>query len=179
VGSRFVYAVRFHEAPDGASPSAIWPMLILFYILYAGSLRHRVEIKAGIHSYATVEVLSMVFYYVLFFWPHQIVILDQLNKSKFVATTFIDGRNRATILASLALVFFRPGIAARRQNCSMFLSPKLDGARATGIVTDSRLFCSYPKSIDLPVRSLCGTAYHSVHRLLFMRERPSLSRKDN
>jgi hypothetical protein len=109
--------IWFYEAPDGASPSVIWPVLILFYILFARSLRRPVEIKAGIRSYATVELLFMVFYYVLFFWPYQMAVLGQLNlyKSKFLMATFVDESNRAIILASLALVSFLAGIDTRRE----------------------------------------------------------------
>jgi hypothetical protein len=107
----------FYVAPDGASPSVIWSVLILFYILFARSLRRPVEIRGGIRSYATVEVLFMVFYYVLFFWPYQMAVLGQLDlsKSKFVAATFVDESNRAIILASLALVTFLAGINTRRK----------------------------------------------------------------
>jgi hypothetical protein len=109
--------VWFYVVPDGASPSVIWPVLILFYILFARSLRRPVEIKAGIRSYATVEVLFMVFYYVLFFWSYQMAVLGQLDlyKSKFVAATFIHESNRAIILASLGLVSFLAGIDTRRK----------------------------------------------------------------
>jgi O-antigen polysaccharide polymerase Wzy len=109
--------VWLYVAPDGASPSVIWPVLILFYILFARSLRRPVEIKAGIRSYATLEILFMVFYYVLFFWPYQMAVLGQLNlyNSKFVAATFVDESNRAIIFASLALVSFLAGIDTRRK----------------------------------------------------------------
>jgi hypothetical protein len=120
--------VWFYEAPDGPSPSVIWPVLISFYILLARSLRRPVEIKAGIRSYATVEVLFMVIYYGLFFSPYQMVVLGQLNlyKSKFLTATFVGESNRAIILASLALVSFLAALAlGGKKSCSRLPCPRL------------------------------------------------------
>ena len=102
----------FYLVPDGASPLVLWPALVLFYIYFLLAIRRPIRIHSAIPTFVTIEVLFLIFYYILFLFPYQLHLLGlaDLSRSAFVSRTFVEESNRAVIAAALGLIAFCLGI---------------------------------------------------------------------
>jgi len=103
--------IGFLFVPKGASAFVIWPCLIVFYICFIGAIRSSLVVTKGISSYLKLDVLFMLFYYVIFYMPYQAYVLGatDISRSVFVLYTFVGATNQSIILSTLALVSFLMG----------------------------------------------------------------------
>lgn len=97
--------------PDGATPFVIWLCLGIFYVLFAGALRHPQFIHPRIPTFVTLEVLFLAFSYALFFYPYQLYVLGigDLERSQYFQNTFAQASNRAVLLAVVGMLTFTMG----------------------------------------------------------------------
>lgn len=109
--------VAFALVPPGASPIVIWPTLVLFYVSFWLAVRRPIHIRPMLPTFVTAEVLFLLFFYIIFFFPYQMYVLGlgDLSNSVFVRNTFVDQSNRAVIIAAIGLLGFCIGVRPRRR----------------------------------------------------------------
>lgn len=107
-----VLTAAFFMTPEGETPLTIWINLIIFYALFARAAVSPVKIKPGIPSYASIEILFLIFYYIIFYLPYQyyMVGLTDLFRNYFVQHTYSTQTDRALIASSIGAVGFCTGI---------------------------------------------------------------------
>jgi len=101
----------FYLVPMGASPEVIWPCLLVFYVCFGMALARPVSIYREIPSFIKIDVLFLVFYYILFFLPYQLYVLDEavLWYSPYLRRTFVPYTNISIVASTIGLVAFLAG----------------------------------------------------------------------
>lgn len=114
-------AAAYYSVPEGTAGFVAWPLLIIFYAVFLRHLRRPTFIKPGLPTFASIEVLFMIFYYGLFLWPYQLAVMGEfdLSQSKYMANTFANEGNRAMVLAMLGLMAFLAGLKWHRSRASL------------------------------------------------------------
>lgn len=107
-----VLTAFFFLTPEGETPLTIWINLIIFYALFTRAAVSPVKIKPNTPSYASIEILFLIFYYVIFYLPYQYYMLGMadLFRNYFVQHTYSMQTDRALIASSIGAVGFCTGI---------------------------------------------------------------------
>lgn len=110
--SAAILTAFFFLTPEGETPLTIWTNLVIFYALFARAALSPVSIKPGILSYASMEILFLIFYYVIFYLPYQYYVLGlaDLFRNQFVQHSYSTQTDRALIASSIGAVGFCTGI---------------------------------------------------------------------
>lgn len=117
--------------PDGADALVMWPCLLIFYLLFVDAIRKPTRIVPGIPTFVTIEVLFLIFSYLIFYMPYQLWLFGQfdLGVSVFLRNTFVVGSNKAIVMSTLGIVCFYVGIRPKPRAQSRE-EPRPSGERA-------------------------------------------------
>lgn len=101
-------SVMFLLVPNGADQWVIWPCLIIFYYYFIQALRSPIIIWKDITTYLKIDLLLLLFYYLLFYMPYQTYVLgmSDLRKSNFLENTYADYTNPSIIACTIGLIAF-------------------------------------------------------------------------
>ncbi len=104
--------IALYVVPSGASPWIIWPALILFYSYFLIALLRPVRIHPTIPTYVSIEVLFLMFYYLVFFMQYQLDVLNMTNlyQSIFLTYTYVSQSNLSVVAATIGFVAFCLGM---------------------------------------------------------------------
>jgi len=105
------FLVLYSTAGPGASPAILATCLAAFYALFARAVSSPDRVVAKISTRFTLEAIFLTFSYVIFYLPYQLYLLglSDLRQSTFVKNSFVDGANKATILATIGMLAFSAG----------------------------------------------------------------------
>lgn len=97
--------------PPGASPALIWLCLIVFYIIFAMSLRQPVTVYSRHGSFVKIDIFFLTFFYILFYLPYQFYVLGMaiLSISPFLGNTYVEYTNVSIVASTIGLVSFFSG----------------------------------------------------------------------
>ena len=102
----------YFVTPEGSSSLIIWSCLVIYYVFLIRALLTPVRIHPLIPTYASIEVLFLLFYLLVFFLPYQYSVLGLTNlyANKFLSHAFVMQTNQAVVAATIGLVGFCTGI---------------------------------------------------------------------
>jgi hypothetical protein len=111
--------VAFGVVEAGIDSAVVGGALLIFYLVLFRALMRPERLRPDIPSYITLEILFLVFSYLVYFAPYQLYLmgLAEPGVSRFIANTFIAGSNKAIILSALGVLSFSFGyrtMSARR-----------------------------------------------------------------
>src|SRR5690606_9019179 len=91
-----------HLVPDGADNMVIVPCLMIFYALLASALLKPSQIVSGVRTFVSIELLLLIFFFLVLLFPYQQVVLGTLDihRSRFVPSTFAEKSNQAILLST-------------------------------------------------------------------------------
>src|SRR5690606_42104428 len=83
--------------PDGADNIVIVPCLMIFYAMLAGALLKPTQIVSGVRTSVSIELLFLIFFFLVLLLPYQQVLLGTLDihRIRFVPSTFAAQSNQA------------------------------------------------------------------------------------
>src|ERR1700722_967282 len=101
-------SVLFFLVPKGADVWVIWPCLIIFYFYFFNAIKSPLVIWGGIKTYLKIDVLLLLFYYLLFYMPYQAYVLglSDLKENNFLENTYPDYTNSSLIACTIGLISF-------------------------------------------------------------------------
>jgi len=104
----FLLLIVFILVSKGASEVVIWPCLIIFYLCFIDAIRNPLVVHKDMPSYLKIDILFMMFYYIIFYMPYQAYLLEAAdpNKSIFLLYTFVDATNESIVLSTIGLLSF-------------------------------------------------------------------------
>ena len=110
--------ICFELVPFGASPYIIWPCLLIFYTYFITSLMRPIHIVKGLPTIIKIDLLFMMFYFLLYYLPYQFWLLgfSELGNSVFVSDTYVRYSNKAVLASTAGIISFMIGY----RNISIF-----------------------------------------------------------
>lgn len=104
----------FNAIPDGFNYTLIQGCLLVFYALFFIRAAKKHFIYNKISTEVRIDLLFMVFYYVIFLHPYQAEIIGfgDITYNKFISNIFMENSNRAVFSATVGAIFFVVGFFA-------------------------------------------------------------------
>ncbi len=101
----------FYYIQLGASDYVIWPCLIIFYYHFVTSLKKPIYINPTIPTFLKIDILFMLFFYIIYYLPYQAYVLGiaDISKSIFVSYTFVEYTNQSIVASTVGLIMFVSG----------------------------------------------------------------------
>ncbi|MEE9409163.1 MAG: O-antigen polymerase [Polaribacter sp.] len=106
-----VLFVLFTLYPTGINEGVIWFCLLIFYIYFIKSVSKPISILPHIKTFMKIDLFFMMFYYIIFFYPYQLHVLNiqDLSYSDFLYKAYAQYTNPAILSATIGLVSFQIG----------------------------------------------------------------------
>jgi oligosaccharide repeat unit polymerase len=107
-----VLLATYFVVPKGIDDWVIWSCLIVFYTYAWTAIQTPVFIRSGIPTFLSINVLFLIFYYILYYLPYQLHVLGQSNlydPGPF-RSSFPDQTNHAILSATIGIVAFTLGL---------------------------------------------------------------------
>lgn len=106
-----VLFVLFTILPTGINENIIWFCLLIFYVYFISSISKPISIVPHIKTFMKIDLFFMMFYYIIFFYPYQLHVLNiqDLSDSDFLHKTYAQFTNPAILSATIGLVAFQMG----------------------------------------------------------------------
>jgi oligosaccharide repeat unit polymerase len=104
--------VAYFVVPDGIDDWVIWGCLLVFYAYAWAAIQTPVFIRSGVPTFLNINVLFLIFYYILYYMPYQLHVMGQSNlhdPGPFLSS-FPDQTNHAVLSATIGIVAFSLGL---------------------------------------------------------------------
>lgn len=107
--------VCFFAVPQGADKYIIWGCLIIYYWQLLRAFRKPIIISNKIKSYFKINLLFLIFYYLVLYFPYQTYVLgvDNLENNPWISDSFIKYSNEAIIATTIGMLSFLSGFEKR------------------------------------------------------------------
>lgn len=101
----------FLVVPLGADPLILWGCLGVFYWYFFRSFKDPISIVPGIETYFKMDLLFLMFYYLLLYYPYQTYVLGShsILENTWIAKSYVEYSNKAIIASTIGLVAFMMG----------------------------------------------------------------------
>src|ERR1700712_913770 len=109
----FVIVLSMYFLVDrGIDDFVLWICLGIFYYYFIRTLLNKpLVIAAGIKTVFKLELLFMLFYYLLFYLPYQTYLLglNNIARNDWISNTYLQYTNVSVVLSTIGLIMFMRG----------------------------------------------------------------------